>query len=206
MKVKVCGITNLEDAHAAVEAGADALGFIFTQLSPRYTTPGVVREIIQTLPPFITPVGVFVNRKRDEINDIVAITGIRCIQFHGEESPVDMVGYSVPVYRAFRVREGFDVSLLERYPTRTFLIDGFNGGTNSEASKTSEWRTAIAAKKFGRVILSGGLTPTNVHNAIAAVRPYAIDVNGGVEASPGKKDKEKLKELFAAVRTAKVFT
>jgi phosphoribosylanthranilate isomerase len=205
MKVKICGITNLEDAHAAVNVGADALGFIFTQLSPRYVTPAAAREIIQTLPPFITSVGVVVNKRREEVQDIVAISGVRCLQFHGDENALDLVGYAVPVYKAFRVRAGFDVNVLERFPSRTFLLDSFSEGMNGGTGKTFDWRIAVDAKRFGRVILSGGLTPQNVCEAVRAVQPYAIDVSSGVESAPGKKDKHQLNELFSALHTMKEF-
>jgi phosphoribosylanthranilate isomerase len=205
MKIKVCGITNAEDAQAAVECGADAVGFIFTQLSSRYVTPAAAREIIQTLPPFVTPVGVLVNMRREAVQDIVAISGVRCLQFHGDETAMDMVGYQVPVYKAFRVRQGFDVNIIERFPSRTFLMDTFAEGLNGGTGRQFDWRIAIEAKRFGRVILSGGLSPSNIEEAVQTVKPYAVDVNSGVESSPGKKDRNKLKEVFSVLRN-KEFT
>ncbi len=206
MKVKICGITNLEDARAAVDAGADALGFVFTQLSPRYITPAAAREIIQTLPPFITPVGVVVNKKREEVQDIVAITGVRCVQFHGDEAAMDMIGYAVPGYKAIRVRPDFSVNQLERYPTRTFLLDTFSEEMNGGTGRTFNWKIAVEAKRFGRIILSGGLRSENVVDAVRTVQPYAIDVSSGVESAPGKKDKEMMRELFSVLRTTQKFT
>jgi phosphoribosylanthranilate isomerase len=205
MKIKICGITNSDDAHAAVALGADALGFIFTQLSQRYITPAAAREIIQTLPPFVASVGVVVNKRREEIQDIIAISGVRAIQFHGDETAMDMVGYAIPVFKAFRVRPGFDINMLERFPSRTFLLDAYSENTNGGTGKTFDWRIAVEAKRFGRVILSGGLTPHNVCEAVRAVQPYAIDVNSGVESAPGKKDKHKLSILFSALRTIEEF-
>ncbi len=200
MKVKVCGITNLEDAHMSVDAGADALGFIFVHSSPRYIEPARANEIIKTLPPFVTPVGVVADIEREEVNEILSASGVRCIQFHGNEDASDICGYQQPVIKAFRVKEDFDVRQLKNFPTPTFLLDTFVDGMNGGTGKTFDWSIAVEAKKYGRIILSGGLTPGNVAEAIAAVRPYAIDVNSGVEVSPGKKDKNKLNELFSALR------
>ncbi len=206
MKTKICGITSVEDAHAAVEYGADALGFVFTQLSPRYVTPAAAREIIQTLPPFVTPVGVLVNMRREAVQDIVAISGVRCLQFHGDEAALDLVGYPVHVYKAFRVRPGFDVNVIERFPSRTFLLDTFAEGLNGGTGRSFDWQIAVDAKRFGRVILSGGLSPANIEAAVQTVRPYAVDISSGVESAPGKKDPRKLNELFSALRTMKEFT
>ncbi|MEO8167014.1 MAG: phosphoribosylanthranilate isomerase, partial [bacterium] len=186
MKVKVCGITNLEDAHMSVDAGADALGFIFVHSSPRYIEPARANEIIKTLPPFVTPVGVVADIEREEVNEILATSGVRCIQFHGNEDASDICGYRQPVIKVFRVKEEFDVRQLKNFPTRTFLLDTFVDGMKGGTGKTFDWLIAVEAKKYGRIILSGGLTPGNVAEAIAAVRPYAIDVNSGVEVSPGK--------------------
>ena len=205
MKIKVCGITSAEDAQAAVECGADALGFIFTQLSSRYVTPAAAREIIQTLPPFVTPVGVLVNMRREAVQDIVAISGVRCLQFHGDETAMDMVGYQVPVYKAFRVRQGFDVNIIERFTSRTFLMDTFVEGLNGGTGRQFDWRIAVEAKRFGRVILSGGLSPSNIEDAVEIVKPYAVDLNSGVESFPGKKDRNKLKDVFSVLRN-KEFT
>lgn len=201
MKVKVCGITNLEDAHMAVDAGAAALGFIFVHSSPRYIEPANAKEIIQTLPPFVTPVGVVADAKREEVNRIVAASGVRCIQFHGGEDVADLVGYMHPVIKAFRVRKGFDVHQLKNFATKTFLLDTFVDGVQGGTGKIFDWSIAIEAKQYGAVILSGGLNPENVAEAVATVQPYAIDVNSGVESSPGKKNKDKLEELFFALRT-----
>jgi phosphoribosylanthranilate isomerase len=206
VKVKICGITNTEDAHAAIDAGADALGFIFTMESPRYVTPADARRIVETLPPFVTPVGVVVNEKRDEIQKILATSGVRCLQFHGDESGDDLFGYPVPVYKAFRVGASFSVDVLDRFPLRTFLLDTQVGGMRGGTGTTFDWRIAIAAKRFGRVILGGGITPGNVADAMRLVQPYAIDVSSGVETVPGKKDKHKLRELFQAIQATKEVT
>lgn len=200
MKVKVCGITNLEDAHMAVNAGAAALGFIFVHSSPRYIEPVNAKEIIQTLPPFVTPVGVVADEKREEVNRIIAGSGVRCIQFHGNEDAADLAGYTQPVIKAFRVRGGFDVQQLKTFPTGTFLLDTFVDGMQGGTGRVFDWSIAVEAKKYGKIILSGGLNPENVAEAVAIVQPYAIDVSSGVESLPGKKDEYKLKKLFSALQ------
>ncbi len=200
MRVKVCGITNLEDAHMAVNAGAAALGFIFVHSSPRYIEPVLANEIIRTLPPFVTPVGVFADVRREKVQRIVRASGVLCIQFHGDENAADLAGYTQPVIKAFRVSSEFDVQQLKKFPTKMFLLDTFVDGMHGGTGKTFDWAIAIEAKQYGEIILSGGLNPDNVANAIATVQPYAIDVNSGVESSPGKKDGSKLKELFSALR------
>ena len=205
MKVKICGITNEDDAHAAIEAGAHALGFIFADASPRCVAPGDVYNIIKTLPPFVTTVGVFVNSSREKVLRTIQATGIQAIQFHGEESPEELQGYFLPTYKAFRVDERFDVTSLQQYQSKIFLLDTFVDGVRGGTGKTFNWGIAIEAKRFGRVVLSGGLRPDNIAEAVRTVQPYAIDVNSGVESSPGKKDKQKLKDLFSALCTTQEF-
>ncbi len=205
MKVKICGITNEDDAHAAIEAGAHALGFIFADASPRCVAPGDVYNIIKTLPPFVTTVGVFVNSSREKVLRTIQATGIQAMQFHGDESPEELQGYLLPTYKAFRVDERFDVTSLQQYQSKIFLLDTFVDGVRGGTGKTFNWSIAIEAKRFGRVVLSGGLRPDNIAEAVRTVQPYAIDVNSGVESSPGKKDKQKLKDLFSALCTTQEF-
>ncbi len=200
MKVKICGITNVPDAQAAIEAGADALGFIFVEHSPRNITPGSARQIIHCLPPFVTPVGVVMNRSREAVNVLIEQTGIKCIQFHGKEDPEDIQGYSVPVYKAFRVGGAFDVSTLKRYGGNAYLLDAYVEGEPGGTGKVLNWDIALEAKQYGRIILAGGIRPENVVEAVQYVQPYAIDVNSGVESAPGKKDHGKLLELFSALQ------
>jgi phosphoribosylanthranilate isomerase len=201
VKVKICGITNKEDAGVAADAGADALGFIFASSSPRYLAPERAADIITALPPFVTAVGVFVNATRDHICDVIEKTGVRCIQLHGEERPEDCEGYSIAVYKAFGVDSGFDVRRLAEYATPAFLLDARVNGRSGGSGRTFDWDVAVAAKPFGRIILGGGLTPANVEGAIRHVRPYAIDVNSGVESAPGRKDPAKLRRLFDVLQT-----
>lgn len=201
IRIKICGMTNLEDACCAVEEGADALGFIFYSGSPRYVLPIEASKIVSKLPPFITPVGVFVNESRERIKAIVESVGLQAVQLHGNEVPEACLGYSVPVIRALRVGKRFDQNRLKAYSVDTFLLDaekeGFYGGTG----KKFNWNLIQEIKISGRVILAGGIDPENVIEAIRIVRPYAVDVSSGVEIEPGRKDPKKLADFFQAVRS-----
>lgn len=201
MKTKICGITRIEDAMTASELGADALGFIFSRDSLRYVEPQTVRDIVVQLPPFVTPVGVFVNATREEVLRISGISGIRAIQFHGNEQPDDLEGYTIAVYKAFRVNTGFNLSSLKNYRPKTFLLDAYCENRRGGTGMVFDWNIAVAAKEYGHVILAGGLSPENVADAVRTVHPYAIDVNSGVEISPGRKDVIKLERLFLNLKT-----
>lgn len=198
-RVKICGITCPEDARVAVDAGAAAVGFIFSRTSRRYVHPDVVRKIVSTLPPFVTPVGVTVNEPRENIRRLIAGTGIRAIQFHGHESPADLGGYDIPVYKAFRVGKDFDAAVIPQYPGNVCLLDGFAEGMYGGTGQTVDFTIARQVARSGRLILSGGLNPGNIGKAILAVAPYAVDVNSGVEREPGTKDPEKIRALFEAI-------
>ncbi len=205
IRVKICGITNTDDALAAAEAGADALGFIFYKESKRYIEPENVRAILEALPPFVTAVGVFVNETRDSLEQIAETTGIGVVQLHGDEPPEFCSGFSRPVIRALRVGEGFGEAEIAPYAdagVTTFLLDkakdGFYGGTG----EIFDWKAAVTAKRFGRVILSGGLTADNVSDGIASVSPYALDVCSGVECEPGRKDHEKVRAFIVSAMRA----
>jgi phosphoribosylanthranilate isomerase len=201
MKVKICGITNMEDALIAAELGADALGFIFVKTSPRHIRPSAARKIIQELPPFVVPVGVVADTEHDEILELIEETGIGCVQLHGNESPKQLAKFPVPVYKSFRVDKGFNLETLQRYKGSAYLLDTYVDGTLGGTGKTFDWDIAIAAKAYGRIILAGGLTPENIAEAVKKVQPYAVDVNSGVESAPGKKDKNKLEQLFKTIRS-----
>lgn len=199
VKVKICGITNLVDALFACEFGADALGFIFYKKSPRYISPLNVGKIIAKLPPFTTTVGVFVNELPDTINMIVNDTGLNVVQLHGDE-PVEFVKViDSPVIKAVRIKNEMDVKLLANYSVTAFLLDSLTKSYGG-SGKTFDWKIAKKAKKFGKIILSGGLTPSNVVEAIRMVSPYGVDVSSGVESEPGKKDKKKVKDFIRVVR------
>jgi phosphoribosylanthranilate isomerase len=203
MKVKICGITQKDDALYAVDLGADILGFIFVQKSPRFIEPEKALDIIKALPSSVLTIGVFADAPNNYIFDIINGTGIKCLQFHGNETPEQCKGYPIEVVKAFRVHEEFDFNLLCHYKLNTFLLDTCVEGILGGTGKTFDWNIATEAKKFGRIILAGGLNPENIGNAIQIVRPYAVDVNSGVESSPGKKDKEKLRRLFKVIDSIK---
>ena len=202
MIIKICGITRLEDALASADEGAGAVGFIFVRSSPRYIAPADAAEIIRKLPPFICPVGVFVNELRENILATIERTGIRCLQLHGEEPPADTVGYAVPVIKSFHVSDEFDPSVMASYPLPAHLLDTSVAGMHGGTGKTFDWRKAVEASRFGRIILSGGITPENVAAASRTVRPHAIDVSSGVESSAGIKDRVRIRNLFENLRNA----
>jgi phosphoribosylanthranilate isomerase len=202
MIVKICGITRLEDALASADEGAAAVGFIFVRSSPRCIAPAAAAEIIRKLPPFICPVGVFVNEARAKVLTTIERTNIRCLQLHGEEPPADTVDYPVPVIKSFRVGDEFDPSVIASYSLPAYLFDAAVPGMHGGTGKTFNWRKVQEAAPYGRIILGGGITPENVAVASRTARPYAIDVSSGVESSPGVKDRQKIKNLFENLRNA----
>jgi len=200
-KVKICGIRNRDDGLAAVEFGADALGFVFYRRSPRYIRPERVREIIERLPPFVTTVGVFVNEERERVEEIIEVSGIVAVQLHGEESPAYCASFrNVKVIKAFRVSDDFDPERLGDYEVSAYLLDAYCKGVYGGTGETFSWEVAMLAKRDGRIILAGGLTPENVAQAIREVGPYAVDVSSGVEQSPGVKDREKVRRFLARAK------
>lgn len=202
MKVKICGITNLDDALAAVDYGADALGFVFYQKSPRYITPVKAKEITAQLPPFVTTVGVFVNEEPAKIREIMESVHIRALQLHGDESP-DACSMWTPVIKAFRVRDFTDLKPLELYKgISAYLIDTYAPSAYGGTGQIFNWDIALEAKKIGRIILAGGLTPENIEKAVRWVKPYAVDVSSGVEVKKGKKDMKKVKEFIERAKAA----
>ncbi|MEP9411760.1 MAG: phosphoribosylanthranilate isomerase [Candidatus Brocadia sp.] len=196
MRVKICGITNSEDAQAAIELGADALGFVFAK-SPRQVTKEQVRDIIERLPPFVSPVGVFVDEQVDTMKEICNFCHIHTVQLHGNEDPLylnDLKGYKI--IKAFRIREEDDLKLLANYKPHAFLLDSYVKGVMGGTGMPFKWEIARQAHKYGAIILSGGLIPENVREAIHIVKPYGVDVSSGVEASQGKKDKALMKRFI----------
>jgi len=204
MKIKICGITTRQDAYAAIDAGADALGFVFVPASKRYLSRDAAASIIAGLPPFVVPVGVFVNERRKLILETIRRTGIRCLQLHGDETPEETAGYPVPVIKGFRIGPDFDPRALSSYGTGAYLLDTYVEGKYGGTGKRFDWNLAVAAKEYGRVILSGGLTPDNVGEAVRFVQPYAVDVSSGVEAAPGVKDHARVEAFIRAAREAGV--
>ncbi|MEE9614446.1 MAG: phosphoribosylanthranilate isomerase [Thermodesulfobacteriota bacterium] len=201
-KVKICGITDPDDALHAADCGADALGFIFWKGSPRYVEPAVAARIVGDLPPFVTTVGVFVNEAPGEIRRVRGEVGLDVVQLHGEETPELCGSLGGRVIKAFRIKEGKDVEAAKAYRASAYLLDTFKDGVQGGTGETFDWDAAVEAKKFGRVILSGGLTPDNVADAIRHVRPYAVDVGSGVEKGPGRKDRDKVSKFIEEVKKA----
>jgi phosphoribosylanthranilate isomerase len=202
IKTKICGITNLDDALAACDAGADALGFNFYKKSPRHIDPGKAAEIIGQLPPFVTPVAVFVNEREDKIRDVMFTTGIKVLQFHGDERPEFCGRFSARAIKAFPMKDKESLKQMVHYHVSAFLLDSYHENLRGGTGETFDWHLAVVAKTFGRVILAGGLTPTNVGEAVKLVQPYGVDVAGGVEKEKGIKDHNKMKKFIAEVRKA----
>ena len=201
-EVKICGITNLEDAETAMLAGADAIGFIFYPQSPRYVTPDRAREISGKLAERICRVGVFVDHDLREVRRIVQFCDLDFIQLHGNESPDYCRAFSPSaLIKAMSIQKEEDLALLKDYPVRAILAEAHDPVRRGGTGKTCDWNLARRAGERHRLILSGGLNPQNILPAMEAVRPLAVDVGSGVEARPGKKDPEKIKELMAAVKS-----
>ncbi len=199
-KVKICGITNSADAAAAVEAGADALGFVFYSKSPRAVTKEAARDIIAGLPPFVTTVGVFVNEVADMVKEIKEFCRLDKIQLHGEEGPEYCTKIPGGVIKAIRIKDTGDIDSLKEYNVSAFLLDAFVEGMPGGTGTTFDWSIAVEAKRYGRIILSGGLTPENVAEAVERVAPYAVDVSSGVERTPGVKDPNKIRRFIERVK------
>jgi len=189
IKTKICGITNNEDAQKAVYYGAWALGFVFYKKSPRYVSPSKARKIIEGLPPFVTPVGVFVNLKERAVKDICSFTRIKTLQFHGDEDPGFCTRFKdCKVIKAFRVGEGFDFKQVSRYRVDAYLFDSYQEKLFGGSGKYFNWQV-LKDQKFERpYILSGGLNSENVKQALSDLNPFAVDVSSGVEKSPGIKN------------------
>ena len=203
IRVKICGITCLDDALVAVEAGADALGFMFYPPSPRSIRPDEVRRIVEQLPPFVARVGVFVNADEQHIRLIVREAGIDTVQLHGKE-PVELCRSlaPLPVMKAFRMEGPGALNALTPYTGCAWLLDSYVAGVFGGTGQTFNWDLACeAVRRGGKVVLAGGLTADNVARAVAAVSPYGVDVSSGVETSPGKKDPDKVRAFVRAAKT-----
>jgi len=200
-KVKICGLTSVEDALAAVEAGADLLGFMLWEKSLRHVTIETAREIARRLPPTTRRVGVFVDATAEQVMFSQRICNFGALQFHGQESPSFCRQFSVMTIKAFRVRDAASLQAMRAYNTDAFLLDSQVEGQPGGTGETFDWPLAAAAKKFNKpIFLAGGLTPQNVAAAVRAVQPFAVDVSSGVEAAPGKKDAQKMRDFVAAAR------
>ena len=203
LRVKICGITRPEDAVAAAEVGADAIGLVFYPKSRRGVSPEQAEAILAALPPFVTPVALFVNEEVERIRAICQGLGVRTVQLHGDEPP-DVARELAPlaVIKAFRVGSPDDLKALEGYPASAYLLDACVEGKYGGTGRSFDWRLAAAARRHGRIIVAGGLTPENVAEAVRVARPYGVDASSGVESAPGVKDRAKMAAFVAAARGA----
>ena len=199
-RVKVCGITNLEDAWTAIEAGTDALGFVFVPNTPRYIEPDDANTIMRQIPPLVTTIGLFVNAGSTQIRDVATNCRLDAIQLHGNESPELCHSLNLRIIKAFRIKESEPLNILSKFQVDAYLLDTYVKGKLGGTGETFDWNLACRAKRYGQIILAGGLNPSNVSTAINQVKPYAVDVSSGVEAEPGRKDPEKVKDFIRAVR------
>ena len=200
-RVKICGITRPEDARAAALAGADAIGLVFHDASPRALDAGRAAEIVAALPPFVSVVGLFVDAPAARIESVLSQVRLDCLQFHGNESPADCERFPLPYIKVARVRPGFD---LIQYAVgyrhaRAMLVDAYVPGQPGGTGRTFDWGLLPESLPLP-LILSGGLVPANVASAIRAVHPWAVDVSSGVESAPGLKDAEKVRQFIEEVR------
>lgn len=203
VKVKICGITSVEDAEEAVEAGADAIGLMFFDGSPRRITLEQAQVIERRLPPFIIRVGVFADPALEDVYAAMHSCGLNLLQFHGAETPQFCQQFGIMTMKAFRIRDEASLRGMTDYQTDAFLLDSYVPGRTGGTGETFNWQLAVEAAKFGKpIFLAGGLTPENVAEAVRTVRPFAVDVSSGVEQSPGKKDPKKMRDFIAAVRSA----
>lgn len=202
VRVKICGITNYEDASIAVKLGADALGFIFAQ-SPRQVTPEEARDIICAIPPFVKTVGVFVNEDPAIIKKIIQFCGLDLVQLHGDESP-DLCHELMPhTIKAFRLKDESSLSAIDPYlgRIRAFLFDTYSEEKRGGTGRTFDWELAVRGKELGvPIIIAGGLTPSNIERAISTVRPFAVDVSSGVEERPAKKSPLLMRRLMENIK------
>lgn len=202
-RVKICGITRVGDALAAARLGAHAVGLVFHAGSPRAVTPAQAREIIDALPPFVVPVGLFVNADARIVRETLAAAPVQLLQFHGDETPDFCAGFGLPFLRAVRVRAGTDLLQYARefHAAKGLLLDAWVEGARGGTGTTFDW-SLIPGDLPAPVVLSGGLNPDNVGQAVRRVRPWAVDVSSGVEAAKGIKDVRKMEAFMTGVRNA----
>ncbi len=195
MKVKICGITNIEDAKYCCNLGTDALGFVFYKKSKRYINYINAKDIIDKLPAFILKVGVFVNNSIEEINEISKIIGLNAVQLHGDESPEFITQINLPVIKSFRINENFDFSILDKFKTCSFLLDSYSKDDYGGTGKNFNWNL-IPTHLKNKIILAGGISVENIQYIYNHIKPQAVDLSSSVEIIPGKKDFDKLKRFF----------
>jgi len=203
VKVKICGLTNVADAQQAAEAGADVLGFVFYEASPRHVPIEVAARIIRELPPFIVKAGVFVDAPEDFVIRAIADCGLNLLQFHGGESPEYCRQFGLMSIKAFRIKDAESLQRLAEYPTEAWLLDSYAADKPGGTGEKFNWDLAGEAQKLGRpIFLAGGLTPGNVAEAVQRVHPYGVDVSSGVESAPGRKDHAKVQAFINAAKGA----
>lgn len=202
MRIKLCGITSLDDARRCVDAGADALGFIFVPDTPRHVTAETAARIIEALPPFVTPVGVFWDHPAGQVKAIAEECRLGALQFHGDEAPEDLLEHRLPLIKTLKVAGAADLARMPEYRVAAFLLDSPARWSEGAARPPIPWDVAAVAARRHPVLLSAGLTPDNVALAVRRVRPYGVDVNSGVEARPGRKDPAKVRRFVAEARAA----
>jgi phosphoribosylanthranilate isomerase len=199
--VKICGITRTEDALAAAHSGAHAIGLVFYEPSPRYIEPAQAAAIVRALPPFVTPVGLFVDASAEQVRSIAAQVGVQLIQFHGSESPDFCAQFGLPYMKAVRVRAGVDLLQYasDFHSAHALLLDAWQEGLHGGTGATFDWALIPPSLPLP-VVLSGGLNPDNVREAVRCVKPWAVDVSSGVEARKGIKDAAKIAAFISGVR------
>jgi phosphoribosylanthranilate isomerase len=198
LKVKICGITNVEDALLCENLGADTLGFILYKGSKRFIEPDIAEKIISELSPFILKIGVFVNSSFEEINSIAKQIKLNSVQLHGEESPDIVSKINLPVIKSFRIKNGFDFSRLKEFENISYLFDTYSEKEYGGTGKTFNWEL-IPDELKNKIILSGGISINNIEEVYKKIKPAAVDLSSSLESSPGKKDIEKVKEFFKKI-------
>ncbi|MFH1195895.1 MAG: phosphoribosylanthranilate isomerase [bacterium] len=195
MRIKICGITNYEDAKLCCDCGADALGFIFYEKSKRFVSIDEAKSIIQKLPAFVSKIGVFINEDSKKINDIAREIKLTGVQLHGEETPEFAESILLPVIKGFRVSEEFDFSITDKYPGCKFLLDTYSTKEYGGTGQTFDWEI-IPMKIRKTIILAGGVSSSNIEHIFKTVKPVAVDVSSSLEIKPGIKDESKVKSFF----------
>ena len=203
VRVKICGITRIDDLHAACDAGADALGFVFYDKSPRHVSVEAAAELVRALPPFVQSVGLFVNADPAYIESVLKHVPLDLLQFHGDESPLDCIRYGRPYLKAVRVKADTDLlkCAADFDAARGLLLDAYVAGVPGGTGERFDWRL-IPANLPKPVVLSGGLTPDNIIEAVQGVRPWAVDVSSGVELTKGIKDSHKMAQFIAKAKAS----
>jgi phosphoribosylanthranilate isomerase len=202
VKVKICGITSPADGLVAAEAGADMIGLMFYDKSPRHISIATAKQIAHAVPPFVMKVGVFVDPDEDTVMRAIGECGLSLLQFHGSETPDFCMQFGLMSVKAFRIQNTASLAPISNYSTDAYLLDAYSKTALGGSGEQFNWDLAIDAQKFGKpIFLAGGLTPQNVTEAVRKVNPFAVDVSSGVESAPGKKDADKVKRFIAAAKS-----